>query len=129
MRTKARITKVSRLTAVALAVLGVWSCSRPQERSSVADSSSVLTVSPADFQAEIAGDSVKLYTLANGEIVAAITNYGARVVSLHVPDQNGKLVDVVLGYNDLSAYRKPGEGIYGTDVGRYGNRIGDVELE
>lgn len=129
MRTKARITKVSRLTAVALAVLGVWSCSRPQERSSVADSSSVLTVSPADFQAEIAGDSVKLYTLANGEIVAAITNYGARVVSLHVPDQNGKLVDVVLGYNDLSAYRKPGEGFYGAVVGRYGNRIAKGQFE
>ncbi len=123
------ITKASKSIAVALAATGVWACNPPHEQSSVADMSSVLTVSPADFQAEIGDDSVKLYTLTNGEVVAAITNYGARVVSLHVPDQNGTLVDVVLGYKDLSAYRKPGDGFYGAVVGRYGNRIAKGQFE
>src|SRR5690606_10449920 len=92
---------------------------------------SELSVSPADFAAEIDGDSVKLYTLTNGTATAAITNYGARVVSLLVPDKNGELIDVVLGYKDLKAYRDPDDGFYGAVVGRYGNRIakGQFELE
>ena len=125
------IDKTSKSIVVALAVAGVWACNPPQdqEQSAATDTSAVLTVSPDDFQAEVGGDSVKLYTLTNGEVVAAITNYGARVVSLHVPDQHGDLVDVVLGYADLSAYQQPGEGFYGAVVGRYGNRIAKGQFE
>src|SRR5690606_19008480 len=78
---------------------------------------------------EIDGDSVKLYTLTNGTAVAAITNYGARIISLHVPDKAGNLVDVVLGYKNLEAYRQPDEGFYGAIVGRYGNRIAKGRFE
>jgi len=125
------MNKTSKSLAVVMAVAGLSACNPPQEQSSNTDVSSVLTVSPADFEADIDGDSVKLYTLTNGTAVAAITNYGARVISLHVPDQNGNLVDVVLGYKDLASYRQPGEGFYGAIVGRYGNRIakGQFELE
>lgn len=123
--------KISMSIAVILAIAGVSACNAPQEQSSDANASSVLTVMPADFEADINGDSVKLYTLTNGTAIAAISNYGARVISLHVPDKNGNLVDVVLGYKDLAAYRQPGEGFYGAVVGRYGNRIakGQFELE
>ncbi|GGG76050.1 aldose 1-epimerase [Parapedobacter pyrenivorans] len=123
--------KISMSIAVILAIAGVSACNAPQEQSSDANASSVLTVVPADFEADINGDSVKLYTLTNGTAIAAISNYGARVISLHVPDKNGNLVDVVLGYKDLAAYRQPGEGFYGAVVGRYGNRIakGQFELE
>lgn len=110
-------------TAIVLAVAGMSACNPSQEQSSGPVSSTVLTVSPTDFEADINGDSIRLYTLTNGTVVAAITNYGARVVSLHVPDKNGNLVDVVLGYKDLASYRQPGEGFYGAVVGRYGNRI------
>lgn len=123
--------KANKSIAVVLAVASVWACNPPQEQSTAAATSSVLTVSPADFAGEIDGDSVKLYTLTNGDVVAAITNYGARIISLHVPDQNGDLVDVVLGYSDLASYRQPDEGFYGAVVGRYGNRIakGQFALE
>jgi len=123
--------KANKSIAVVLAVASVWACNPPQEQSTAAATSSVLTVSPADFAGEIDGDSVKLYTLTNGDVVAAITNYGARIISLHVPDRDGDLVDVVLGYSDLASYRQPDEGFYGAVVGRYGNRIakGQFALE
>ena len=123
--------KTSRAIVVILAVAGISACNPPQEQSAAADQAATLTVSPADFTSDINGDSVKLYTLTNGTAVAAVTNYGARVISLHVPDKNGNLVDVVLGYKDLASYRKSGEGFYGAVVGRYGNRIakGQFELE
>ncbi len=70
------------------------------------------------------GEEVYLYTLTNKNgLKAEITNYGAIVVSLFVPDKNGKLEDVVLGYDDVSGYEK-GESYFGAIVGRYGNRIG-----
>jgi len=124
-------TKTTQLLALGAAAVGFMACHSPQEQSSQQTVPSELSVSPADFAAEIDGDSVKLYTLTNGTATAAITNYGARVVSLLVPDKNGELIDVVLGYKDLKAYRDPDDGFYGAVVGRYGNRIakGQFELE
>jgi aldose 1-epimerase len=69
------------------------------------------------------GREAYLFTLKNqnGSEVK-ITNYGAIVVSLLVPDRNGKLGDVVLGYDSLDGYVKD-KSFLGTIVGRYGNRI------
>lgn len=53
---------------------------------------------------------------------AIIMHYGGRVVSLYVPDKNGKLEDVVLGYDSASQYPK-GNPYFGALIGRYGNRI------
>jgi aldose 1-epimerase len=51
-----------------------------------------------------------------------ITNYGGRVVSIMVPDRNGKMTDVALGYDNIAAYLDLG-GTFGALIGRYGNRI------
>jgi aldose 1-epimerase len=51
-----------------------------------------------------------------------VTNYGGRIVSLVVPDKNGNMVDVVLGYDSLSQYLTDGS-FQGALIGRYGNRI------
>jgi aldose 1-epimerase len=69
------------------------------------------------------GQPVDLYILTskNG-MEAAITNYGGTVVSLKVPDRNGKLEDVVLGYDNLDGYAT-GKAYIGATVGRYANRI------
>ena len=70
------------------------------------------------------GQSVDLYTLRNRRgMEARITNYGGIVVSLTTPDRNGKLADVVLGYNDLDTYMRPPFPYFGAIIGRYGNRI------
>ena len=69
------------------------------------------------------GQSVDLYTLRNVHgVEAKITNYGGILVSLKVPDRNGKFDDVVLGFNDLDTYLK-GDPYFGALIGRYGNRI------
>lgn len=121
--------KISISIAVVLVVWGVLACNRSQEPSSAGTSPSIFTVSSTDFEADIDGDSVRLYTLTNGSTTATITNYGARIISLYVPDKDGDLVDVVLGYNDLASYRKADEGFYGAVVGRYGNRIANGRFE
>jgi len=70
------------------------------------------------------GKSVELYTLKNKKgSVAKIMTYGGIVQSLQVPDKDGKLVDVTLGYDKLDSYVSNSP-YFGALVGRYGNRIG-----
>ncbi|WP_245224727.1 aldose epimerase family protein [Pseudozobellia sp. WGM2] len=82
-----------------------------------------------NFETVIDGDSVKLYTLKNKNgIEVTITNYGQRLISLHVPDKNGNFEDVVLGFPDLKNYMAK-KNFYGATIGRYGNRIAKGEFE
>ncbi|MGA8491096.1 MAG: aldose epimerase family protein [Terriglobales bacterium] len=74
------------------------------------------------------GQPVDLYTLTNKNgMEARITNYGGTVVSLKVPDRNGKLDDVVLGYDNLEGY-ETGKAYIGATVGRYANRIAHAKF-
>jgi len=74
------------------------------------------------------GRQVLLYTLRNRSgMEATITNYGATLVSLKVPDRKRKLEDVVLGYDNLDSYVR-GTSYFGATVGRYANRIANAEF-
>jgi aldose 1-epimerase len=75
------------------------------------------------------GREVHQYTLTNRNgAVVQIIDYGAAVTSLRVPDRNGKIEDVVLGYDSVQGY--VGDSAYlGAIVGRYGNRIGKGRFE
>src|SRR5215831_21273380 len=67
--------------------------------------SSHAQIKPQAFHRLVDGSQVDLYTLKNSNgLEAKITNYGGIVVSLLVPDKNGKPTDVVLGYDDLCDY-------------------------
>ncbi|UCC71995.1 MAG: galactose mutarotase [Gemmatimonadota bacterium] len=69
------------------------------------------------------GKDVGLYTLANANgVVVKITNYGGILTHLFVPDREGNLADVVLGYDSLDDYLRDSP-YFGAIVGRYGNRI------
>ena len=70
-------------------------------------------------------DSIRLYTLKNKHgVVVKITNYGATITSISVPDREGNFADVALGYNRLEDYVNAVDKPYfGAVVGRYGNRI------
>ncbi|MCU0785429.1 MAG: galactose mutarotase [Verrucomicrobia bacterium] len=80
-------------------------------------------ISKAPFGKAPDGTPVDIYTLYNGNgAEARICNYGGIVTSLKVPDRNGRLGDVVLGYDSLAGYLKSSP-YFGCLVGRYGNRI------
>jgi aldose 1-epimerase len=80
-------------------------------------------VQVSDFGKTADGISVYRYTLTNDRgMEAAVISYGATLVSLKVPDRNGKIADVVLGYDTLDGYEQ-GASYFGGTIGRYGNRI------
>ena len=91
---------------------------------SCAETTAVKLLNADDFKAEIDGKQVSLYTLKSADLTMQVTNFGARVVSLWVPDKDGNHEDVVLGYNNLENYvNNPGERFLGAVVGPYANRI------
>ena len=77
----------------------------------------------SDFGKTKEGEAVDLYTLTNKNgLVAKITNYGGIVTELHVPDKNGQMGDIVLGFKNIDGYLA-GHPYFGALIGRYGNRI------
>lgn len=81
-------------------------------------------LSPDDFRKEIDGTEITLQVLRNAAgAELSVTNYGAKIVSLMVPDKDGKLVDVVLGHANIDDYLHSGEPTFGATCGRYANRI------
>jgi aldose 1-epimerase len=73
------------------------------------------------------GTPIDIYTLSEGPVEARVTNYGGYLVSLKVPDRNGKSEDIVLGFDNLDGYvnnnTHRGTAYLGPIVGRYANRI------
>lgn len=83
-----------------------------------------LQIKKQPFGVTATRETVELYTLTNSNgMEARIMTYGGAVVSLTVPDRQGKLGDVVLGYETLDGYLKNSP-YFGAIIGRYGNRIG-----
>lgn len=75
------------------------------------------------------GEEVTLYALTNKNgMKAEFIDYGANIVSLCVPDRNGKLDDVVLGFDNVAGYEVNGC-FFGALIGRHGNRIGGAKFE
>lgn len=89
----------------------------------------VMSINTESFGKTPDGQEVDLYTMTNTNgITAKITNYGAILVSLKVPDKNGKLADITLGFDTLDGYIK-GHPYFGAIVGRYANRIGEAKFK
>ena len=83
-------------------------------------------ISKENFEKTIDNKQVDLFTLKNKNgLVSQITNYGGRVVNLWVPDRNGNLADIVLGYESIDGYLQAEEIYFGALIGRYGNRIAE----
>ena len=112
----------------------VCACDRPTQESAL-----LSGLNPADFEANVAvayvdgqfvedtanAQPVQLFTLTNANgMEVSITNFGARIVSIMVPDKDGNFVDVVCGFDKVENYFPWNyETDYGCSVGRYANRI------
>jgi len=91
---------------------------------SVAVFTPAQTVSTQSYGKTDGGEAVALYKLRNAHgAEATITNYGGILISLKVPDRNGKFDDVVLGLGDFVSYLNKNSPYLGALIGRYGNRI------
>ena len=103
---------------VGLAVLMLSSCNNKP-----ADQSTLSGLNPKNFQSTVNGVQTHLYTLKNkAGMEVCITNFGGRIVSIMVPDKNGKMQDVVLGFDSIKNYINiPSD--FGASIGRYANRI------
>ena len=101
--------------AMAMLIVG---CNRKKE---------VKLIPAENFNTEVEGKKVSLYTLHNGFLTMQVTNYGGRVVALWMPDRNDSYEDIVLGYDHIDKYlNNEGERYLGAVVGRCANRISNA---
>lgn len=105
-----------------LAIIAIAGCTNKQKEAP-AEETTLSGLKKSDFQTVVNGDSVNLYVLKNGNgAEVTVTNYGGRIVSVMVPDRDGKLQDVVLGFDNIDDYVNI-DNNFGATIGRYGNRI------
>lgn len=86
---------------------------------------------PAHFESNIEGRATHLYTMRNSKgMEVCITNFGARIVSVMVPDRKGVMHDVVLGFDNIAQYadRVNFRSDFGAAIGRYANRINKGQI-
>ena len=109
------IRKISTLLVAAALMVG---CCSEQSKTTLSG------LNPADFETTIGDQTTQLYTLKNANgMEVCITPFGGRIVSVMVPDREGELRDVVLGFDKISDYQTiPTD--FGASIGRYANRIG-----
>jgi aldose 1-epimerase len=78
----------------------------------------------ADFQKNVQGKKTDLFILKNANgMEVAVTNYGCAILSIMVPDRNGKYDNVILGHDSIDHVINSPEPFLNTTIGRYGNRI------
>ena len=108
-----------------LAALFVLGCQKPSAPSTTSKQSI-----PMETYGKLPdGREAKIYTLTNKHGVRAkVTEYGAILVSVEVPDKSGKTADVTLGYDSLAGWLT-NTSYFGSTVGRFGNRIANALLE
>lgn len=108
------------ILGISTALLLLAGCTTQKEKTALTQSG----LNPANFETIVDGTkAVRLYTLTNHNgMEVCITNFGGRIVSLMVPDKNGTMTDVVLGFDNIADYQNiPSD--FGASVGRYANRI------
>ena len=103
-----------------------WTCAVMMAACTTTQKPSELTASglkQSDFQTEVDGKKTDLFVLKNkNNMEDCITNFGGRIVSVMVPDKEGTMRDVVLGFDSIQDYIKyPSD--FGATIGRYANRI------
>lgn len=121
-----KFKQLTGIVAIAAMVAVVACTGKQQETTGEEVTLSGLTRS--NFQSEVNGDSTDLYVLKNANgVEVTLTNYGARIVSVMVPDRDGNMQDVVAGYDNVDDYVNT-DNNFGATIGRYGNRIANGKI-
>ena len=121
--------KLNRMISL-LALIAVVGCTNKQQETPL-EETTLSGLKRTDFQSVVNGDSTDLYLLKNANgMEVTVTNYGGRIVSVMVPDKEGNMQDVVLGYDSIADYMAVNND-FGATIGRYANRIanGKVTIE
>ena len=121
------------LSGIALSLAGLTAACLVGCTSMSIPTNTLGTITQEPFGKMPDGTPVEIYTLRNNKgMEARIMTYGGIVVSLKVPDKNGKFDDVVLGFDNLDGYTRDsyvkGCPYFGALIGRYGNRIGGAKF-
>jgi aldose 1-epimerase len=117
---------ISAIFCLSLAIIGCKNNNQQENNLSTKEMKAQKTtlLDPEKFNTTINGKEVKLWTITNNNgMEASFINYGGRLVSLLVPDKNGKKTDVVIGLESAKAYPESTEPYFGAIIGRFGNRI------
>lgn len=110
-----------------LAIVAVVGCTQKQKEAPV-EQETLSGLKKSDFQSVVNGDSTNLYVLTNANgVEVTLTNYGGRIVSVMVPDRDGNMKDVVLGFDKVADYINV-DNNFGATIGRYGNRIANGKI-
>lgn len=112
------------LGAIGMSLAILTACA-PQQKENL----TLSGLNPAKFETLVDGNkAVKLYTLKNAAgMEVCITNFGGRLVSIMVPDKDGKMTDVILGFDNVSDYQNISND-FGASIGRYANRINQGKI-
>ena len=90
----------------------------------VSTESNLSGLNKEDFQKDINNKKTDLFILKNAQgMEVAVTNYGCAILSIMVPDKNGKYANVILGHDSIDHVVNSPEPFLNTTIGRYGNRI------
>lgn len=110
-----------------LALVAVVGCTQKQKEAP-AEQETLSGLKKSNFQSVVNGDSTDLYVLRNyNGVEVTLTNYGGRIVSVMVPDKDGNMKDVVLGFDNIDDYVNVNNN-FGATIGRYGNRIANGKI-
>jgi aldose 1-epimerase len=115
--------------SVVLSLLGLGSAAGSTGTGSRACENQQPNVEVSSFGTTPDGKDVELYTLTNESCMEArIITYGGIIQSLEVPDRDGRLKNVVLGFDNLNDYVTNNSPYFGAIIGRYANRIANGEF-
>lgn len=110
------------------AAIAIVACTGKQ-KSAPEEPTTLSGLKRSNFQSVVNGDSTDLYVLKNANgMEVTVTNYGGRIVSVMVPDKDGKMQDVVLGFDSIQGYTAVKNNL-GATIGRYGNRIANGKIK
>ncbi|MBL1409279.1 aldose epimerase family protein [Sphingobacterium faecale] len=99
-------------------------CQHSRTKKDVYSISTEARMDSTSFAGKVNGKAVQLYELENKNgIQAYFTNFGARIVSLYVPDRDNNFRDIILGFSKATDYNNPKEPYFGAIVGPFANRI------